>query len=85
MAATPGARLCRMNARVDLLLDEVLELSPENRSALAVALIDSLEPCDQRVVSEAWRTELLQRRQRLRSGEVKAAPWAEARARLLRL
>jgi putative addiction module component (TIGR02574 family) len=74
-----------MNARVDLLLDEVLELSPEERSALAVALIDSLESCDQRAVSEAWRTELLQRRERLRSGAVKAAPWAEARVRMQRL
>jgi putative addiction module component (TIGR02574 family) len=74
-----------MNARVDLLLDEVLELSPEERSALAVALIDSLEPCDQRAVSEAWRTELLTRRERLRSGASKTTPWAEARARIFGL
>ena len=71
-----------MNARVDLLLDEVLELPPEERSAVAMALIDSLESSDQRVVSEAWRTELLQRRERLRTGAVTATPWAEARARM---
>jgi putative addiction module component (TIGR02574 family) len=85
MATTLSARLRHMSARVDRLLDEVLELSPEDRSALAVALIDSLESCDQRAVSEAWRAELLLRRDRLRAGEVKAAPWAEARARMLSL
>ena len=84
-ALTPSARLSAMNARTDLLLDEVLELPPEERSALAVALIESLEACDQRVVSEAWRAELLQRREGLRSGAAKATPWAEARARMLRL
>ena len=71
-----------MNARVDLLLDEVLELPPEERSAVAMALIDSLEGSDQRVISEAWRAELLRRRERLRSGAVTAAPWVEARARM---
>jgi putative addiction module component (TIGR02574 family) len=74
-----------MNARVDLLLDEVLELSPEERSALAVALIDSLEPCDKEAVTEAWRAELLERRELLRSGFSKATPWAEARVRMLGL
>jgi putative addiction module component (TIGR02574 family) len=74
-----------MNARVDNLLDEVLELSPEERSAFAAALIDSLEHCDQRAVTEAWRAELLQRRDRLRSGASNATPWAEARVRMLGL
>ncbi len=72
-----------MNARVDVLLDEVLELSAEDRSALAVALIDSLETCDPQAITEAWRVELLQRRRRLLSGQTVATPWAEARARML--
>ena len=71
-----------MNARVDLLLDEVLELSPEERSAVAMALLDSLEESDERVISDAWRAELLRRRESLRSGSVKPVPWAEARARM---
>jgi putative addiction module component (TIGR02574 family) len=74
-----------MNARVDNLLDAVLELSPEERSAFAAALIDSLEHCDQTAVTEAWRAELLQRRERLRLGASKATPWAEARVRMLGL
>ena len=77
-----SARLLRMNARVDLLLDEALDLLPEERSAVAMALIDSLEGSDDRVISEAWRAELLQRREGLRSGTVKATPWVESRARM---
>jgi putative addiction module component (TIGR02574 family) len=71
-----------MDARVDLLLDEALDLLPEERSAVAMALIDSLEGSDERVISEAWRSELLRRRERLRSGTVKATPWFESRARM---
>jgi putative addiction module component (TIGR02574 family) len=80
----PDAKLLVMNTRADLLLDEVLELPPEERSAVAMALLDSLEGSDQRVISEAWRAELLRRRDSLRSGAVKTAPWAEARARMTR-
>ena len=71
-----------MNARVGLLLDEALDLLPEERSAVAMALIDSLEGSDDHVISEAWRTELLQRRERLRLGTVRPTPWAETRARM---
>ena len=71
-----------MNARVDLLLDEVLELPPEDRSAVVIALIESLASSDQKAISEAWRAELQQRRERLRSGAVKAMPWDESRARM---
>lgn len=71
-----------MNARVDLLLDEALDLLPEERSAVAMTLIDSLEGSDDRVISESWRVELLQRRERLRSGTTKATLWAETQARV---
>ena len=71
-----------MNARVDHLLDEVLGLPAEERSALAAALVDSLEGTGDASVSAAWRQELLRRREALRSGAAKAVPWADARARL---
>ena len=71
-----------MNARVDLLLEDVLRLSTEERSAVVAALIDSLETSDEESVADAWRTELLRRRRELRAGEVQAAPWSEVRARL---
>ena len=80
-----GARLLDwtdMNARVDHLLDEVLGLPEEERSAVAAALIDSLEGSEDASVSQAWRQELLRRRDALRSGASTAVPWVEARARI---
>lgn len=71
-----------MNARVDLVLEEVLRLSAEERSAVAAALIDSLESSEEGSVAEAWRTELLRRRAELRAGTVQGAPWAEVRVRM---
>ena len=77
-----NARLRRMNARVDHLLGEVLGLPAEERAALAVALLDSLETSDEANVAELWGAEVKQRRSRLRAGLVQPAPWAEVRERL---
>ena len=79
---TSGARMSPMNARVDHLLDEVLGLPAEERSALAVALLDSLETADEAKLSGLWRVEINRRRTELRAGRVQAAPWAEVRQRL---
>lgn len=73
--------LCAMNARVDLVLEDVLRLSAEERSAVAAALIDSLETSEESSVAGAWRAELLRRRAELRAGLMHAAPWSEVRAR----
>ena len=79
---TSGARLNPMKARVDDLLDEVLGLPAEERSALAVALLDSLETADEAKLSDVWRVEVNRRRTELRAGRVQAVPWAEVRQRL---
>lgn len=71
-----------MNARVDHLIDEALALAPEERSAVVVALLDSLAGEDEATIAEAWADEISQRRDALRSGAVQAVPWAEVRARL---
>ena len=71
-----------MNARVEHVLEDVLRLPAEERSAVAAALIDSLETGDESSLSEAWRTELLRRRAQLRAGAVQGAPLSEVRARL---
>lgn len=71
-----------MNARVDQLLTDALDLPAEERSALVVALLDSLEGSTDAAISEAWREELRQRKQAMREGTLKAVPWLEARARL---
>jgi putative addiction module component (TIGR02574 family) len=71
-----------MNARVDHVLDEVLGLPAAERSAVAAALIDSLEGTADASVSEAWRQELLRRRHALHTGATAGVSWAEARARI---
>lgn len=71
-----------MNARVDHLLAEALTLDPDERSVLVVALLDSLEGAGGPSVADEWRTEILKRRNELRSGRTHAVPWTEARARL---
>jgi putative addiction module component (TIGR02574 family) len=70
-----------MNARVDHLLNEVLSLSVDERSAVAVALLDSLEQADADAVSNAWRDEVRRRRDELRAGKVRPVPWAEVKQR----
>ena len=71
-----------MNARAAHLLEDVLRLPAEERSAVAAALIDSLENTDETAISEGWRTELMRRRDDHRAGRVTAQPWASVKARL---
>jgi putative addiction module component (TIGR02574 family) len=71
-----------MNARVDHVLDEVLALPADERSAVAVALLDSLENADSASISDAWREEVKRRRDELRSGAVRVVPWSEVKQRL---
>ena len=71
-----------MNARVDHLLHEALELPDDERSALVAALLDSLEGSADPSISEAWREEVRARRKALRDGSTRTTPWAQAKARL---
>jgi putative addiction module component (TIGR02574 family) len=71
-----------MNARVDHLIDEALALPPEERSAVALALLDSLGGEDEAAVSQAWADEIRRRKQDLRSGTARAVAWEQAKARL---
>jgi putative addiction module component (TIGR02574 family) len=71
-----------MYARVDHLIDEALALAPEERSAVALALIDSLDGEDEAVVGAAWADEIRRRRLELRSGATRAVAWEQAKARL---
>ncbi len=70
---------------MDHLIEEGLALEPAERSAVAVALLDSLEGDEAGAVTKAWLEEIRQRRVQLQSGAVQAVPWIEARARLSRL
>jgi len=71
-----------MNARVDHILDEALALGAEERSALVVALLESLETSPDPAISDAWRDEIRRRRTALQSGATRPVAWSDARGRL---
>jgi putative addiction module component (TIGR02574 family) len=70
-----------MNSRD--LLAEALQLSPEERAALAAELINSLDARVDPDAEAAWSVEIRQRIERLDSGVAKTVPWSEARRRIL--
>jgi putative addiction module component (TIGR02574 family) len=74
-----------MNTHLDHVIDEALALIPQERSAVLLALLDSLEGDDESAVSTAWAAEIAQRKSDLRSGVANAVPWEQARARLTAL
>ena len=74
-----------MTPHFEHLIDEALALVPQERSALVLALLDSLDGDDEIAVAGAWANEIRRRKADLRSGAAKAVPWDEARARLLAL
>ena len=75
----------RMNAHLDQVIDEALALIPQERSAVVLALLDSLDGEDESVVAQAWQDEIRRRKEGIRSGAINMVPWAEARARLIAL
>src|SRR5258706_16208766 len=71
VSATCGldtARLCPMNARVDHLIDEALALAPDERSAVVLALLDSLDGEDGGSVTKGWADGVSLRKSGWRSG-----------------
>ena len=71
-----------MNTQVHHLIDEALALAPDERSAVVLALLDSLDGEDEASVAASWAAEIRKRKADLRSGAAQAVPWSEARARL---
>jgi len=65
------------------LLEEALKLPLEARAALAGSLLDSLDDIVGQDVEKAWAIEIAQRLEEVRSGKVRAVPWAEARRRIV--
>jgi putative addiction module component (TIGR02574 family) len=65
------------------LLAEALQLSPEERAALAGELIQSLDPQVDEEAEAAWSLEIRRRLDRLDAGLATTVPWAEARRRIL--
>jgi putative addiction module component (TIGR02574 family) len=71
-----------MNARVDHILDEALALATDERSALVVALLESLETSADPRIPDAWSEEIRRRRIALRAGTTQPVPWSDAKARM---
>jgi putative addiction module component (TIGR02574 family) len=61
------------------LLEQVLELPPEARAALAGSLLESLDQEVDEDAADRWDEEIAHRVRDLRSGQVTTIPWSEAR------
>ena len=64
------------------LLDAALQLSPEERAALAGELIQSLDTDVDADAEAAWSAEIHARLARVDAGLAKTVPWSEARRRI---
>lgn len=65
------------------LLAEALQLTPEERAALAGELIASLDTEVDEAAEAEWSAEIRRRVERLEAGLANTVPWAEARRRIL--
>lgn len=64
------------------LLDAALQLSPEERAALAGELIQSLDTEVDADAEAAWSSEIHARLAQVDAGLAKTVPWSEARRRI---
>lgn len=71
-----------MSASVTELFKEASDLTESDRAALAGLLLESLDPAPQSGIEAAWAAEIESRAKQIESGEVKAIPWEEVRAKL---
>lgn len=73
-----------MTVSVEELLNEAMELNPEERVDLAGRLLHTLDPVDPGV-EESWGREIRKRIDELDSGAVQPVSAEEARKRIFRL
>ena len=71
-----------MKQATDDLLRQGLQLSPEERAALAATLIESLDQEVDEDAEAAWATEIGRRLRELDAGKVKLIPWFAVRRRI---
>lgn len=72
-----------MTEETSQLLQAALRLPESERADLAVKLIESLDPPSGDDGEAVWSQEILQRIEELRTGQLKAVPWSEARRQIL--
>ena len=72
-----------MKRRAEILLQDALTLSEEERAEIAGALLKSLEPESEADIEAAWREEVAARVAARDAGEMETVPWSEIRDGLL--
>ena len=71
-----------MSTEVSELLKQAMDLSPEERSALAASLINSLDQTVDPQAEAEWEKEIERRLAEIDGGE-RTIPWSEARRQIL--
>lgn len=71
-----------MSLTIDALAREAMELPAEQREILARQLLDSIDPEMAPGIEAAWRDEIEQRVEEMKSGKVAGVPAAEVFERL---
>jgi putative addiction module component (TIGR02574 family) len=71
-----------MTQKSQVVLEEALKLSPNERAEVVEQLIASLEEAPDTNVEQAWQEEVQRRLQQIERGEVKTIPWEEVQRRL---
>lgn len=71
-----------MTQKSQVVLEEALKLSPNERAEVAEQLIASLEEAPDTAVEQVWQQEVQRRLQQVERGEVTTIPWEEVQRRL---
>lgn len=71
-----------MNAKIQQLLDDALDLPAEDRVHLADLLLETVNPAHDERTSPEWDAEIARRIQELDNGTAKTIPWEEVRRKL---
>ncbi len=71
-----------MTQKAQVLLEEALKLSANERAEVAEQLIASLDDAPDTGVEQAWQEEVQRRLGQIERGEVNTIPWEEVQRRL---
>ena len=71
-----------MTEKSQVVLDEALKLTTNERAEVAEQLIASLDEASDTDVEQAWQEEVQRRLQQIERGEVKTIPWEVVQRRL---
>ena len=71
-----------MTEKSQVVLDEALKLTTNERAEVAEQLIANLDEASDTDVEQAWQEEVQRRLQQIECGEVKTIPWEVVQRRL---